>query len=435
MISKHGLSTFFVKGNANMNYKPSKFNYNFQIDEKTVGLYNTFTQALAALRLEEFSALEHGGDLLPAADQRSCIENGFLVPEGRNENALLDQARADGILNSNTAVYRILTTSACNARCFYCYENRNQAISMDRKTATQVARFIQERSGNTSVRVQWFGGEPLLNPEIIEYMTKLLKQQISGNNLQFSIITNGSLINDELIHKMTSDWNISQIQITLDGTEKEYARRKNYVGLADPFRAVLQNIQLAIQSGIRTVIRLNYDYNNYLDILQLIERLGRTLPHAENLRVYAYHLYSTDSQNPVDQSRKEEWFTIQDALILHRFTTPEQAFSLWTRRTRCFACQTKGFVITPEGVLFKCPMAMADSNAKVGDVWNGITNKAAMARWCNIELKTQCRTCVFMPICQGGCRAGELGYSSEVCFPQKEFLDEVLRKRLWGQNT
>lgn len=263
----------------------------------------------------------------------------------------------------------------------------------------------------------------------------LLRQQVGDSNIQFSIITNGSLINDELIHKMTRDWNISQIQITLDGTDKEYAKRKNYVGLADPFRTVLQNILLAIQTGIRTVIRLNYDYNNYSDIVKLIDLLGETLPHAENLRVYAYHLFSADTKNPVDQNREKEWLAIQNALILHGFTTPEQAFSLSTKRTRCFACQTKGFVITPDGVLFKCPMAIADANAKVGDIWNGITNEAVMDCWCNIELKTQCHTCVFMPVCQGGCRAGELGYSSERCFPQKEFVDEMLRQRLRRPNA
>lgn len=352
-----------MKGTANMNYILSRYNYDFQVDEKNIGIYNTFTQALAVLRLDEFLVLKQDYSLLPIKTQHSCIENGFLVPEERQETALLDQARINGILNSKTAIYRILTTSACNARCFYCYENRCQTGSMNKKTATQVVRFIQAHSGNSLIQIQWFGGEPLLNTEIIDYITMLLKQQVDNSYLRFTITTNGSLINKELIHKMLNDWSISQIQITLDGTAQEYAKRKNYIHLEDPFETVLRNICWTIQSGIRTVIRLNYDYNNYKDILQLIEQLGNTLPHVENLQVYAYHLYSNDPRNFSDQHRKEEWFAIQNALILHGFKTLKQSHSLWTKRTRCFACQTKGFVVTSEGTLFKCPMAIMDINA------------------------------------------------------------------------
>lgn len=412
-----------------MDYKPSKFNVTFFVDQDITGVYNTSSRSLIGMSSEEVNALKSGGTTLSEEAKKICLENGFLVPMATNENKLLDQVRTEGLLHNKVAIYRILPTTACNARCFYCYEDHQQSISMDQATARQTVKFIQACSNNMPVHIQWFGGEPLLNLGVIDYLTQLLQQQRENHNLEFSIITNGSLLDTSIIKKMKFDWDISDIQITLDGTAQEYAKRKRYIKLSNPFDVVLRNISMAVESGLRTTIRLNYDFENYRDILQLIGQLGKVLPHTKNMRIYAYHLFEARPQSNKDEAHEEEWFAIQDALISQGFTTPKQSFSLPLKRTRCFACQTKGFVVMPDGTLFKCPMAINDPSAKVGDVWHGVTNSDIMARWCNTEIEPQCQDCALLPTCQGGCRAGELGYSSERCILQKDFAEKILLRR------
>lgn len=414
-----------------MKYKLSKFNYVFNIDNRTMGIYNTLSKALIGLDMQEYEQLYmYSSNEISVDKEKIYLDNGILAPYIKNENNVVNKTRIESIISNRVAVYRILPTSDCNARCFYCYEDKRNAVYMNKEIAKQVCDFISENSENRPIKIQWFGGEPLMNTEIIDYITSLLTEKYDNDRISFSMISNGSLINEDIVQKMLNSWKISDIQITLDGTTNEYNKRKNYFDLKNAFEIVKNNILLLVNNGIKTHIRLNYDYNNYLDIINLIEELGKILPHLNNLDVYGYHLYGSNNDNIVDVKKKDEWFAIQNALIKHGFSTPLDAFSLKRRRSQCFACQTNGFVILPTGDLYKCSMSINDSSAKIGDIWNGITNYKSLESWCHTDLKEKCVDCVFLPICQGGCRAGDLNYSSEVCFVQKDFIDDVLRERI-----
>lgn len=414
-----------------MKYKLSKYNYIFNINNETMGIYNTLSKALVGLDLQEYKQLEgYSEHSISKEKEQIYLENGILIPYFKNENSAVNKARINSIINNKLSVYRILPTSACNARCFYCYEDKRKASYMDKTTAEQVCKFVIEQSDDYFIKIQWFGGEPLMNTDIIDYITSTLREQYNDNKIIFSMISNGSLINDKIAEKMINEWKISNIQITLDGTMQEYNKRKNYIGISNAFEIVKNNILLLANKGIKINIRLNYDYENYIDILNLIEELGHLFSHINNLNVYAYHLYGANNNYPIDTRKREEWFTIQNALIKNGFLTPQEAFCLKRRKSQCLACQTNGFIITSNGELYKCSMATNDSSAKVGDVWNGIINYKALESWCNPGLNEKCADCVFLPICQGGCRAGTLNYSSEVCFVQKDFIDDVLRERV-----
>ena len=129
-------------------------------------------------------------------------------------------------------------------------------------------------------------------------------------------------------------------------------------------------------------------------------------------------------------SERDEWFAIQTALMENEFLSPVEAFSLRTRRVQCYACSSKSFVVMPDGELFKCTLSMKNASERVGNIWNGITNYDVMNKWCNTSTAERCTSCCFLPICQGGCRAGFLDYTSDLCFPQKNFVDAVLRERV-----
>jgi radical SAM protein with 4Fe4S-binding SPASM domain len=302
---------------------------------------------------------------------------------------------------------------------------------MNRATADQVCEFIST-VGKGKIKIEWFGGEPLMNTDIIDYISCRLREKLGDDNVAFSMVSNGSLINSEIIKKMNSKWNIRKIQITLDGTEQEYGRRKKYANSNNYFQTVIKNIIQMADNGIYTSVRLNYDANNLQDILSLIEYLNSFLPRTKYLSVYAYHLYGNSKVQTLDITKQDCWFAVQNALVNAGFLTPLKAFALHQRTTQCSACAVDGFVISPNGELYKCTMAMDDNNAKFGDIWGGITNYSAIEQWCNPSLEERCFKCEFLPICQGGCRASafSFNYTSETCFVQKEWVDDLLRERV-----
>ena len=89
---------------------------------------------------------------------------------------------------------------------------------MNFECANKIVKFILEHKDVEKVNINWFGGEPLLNIPIIEYIT----EQLRKNRIHFKaiIITSGYYIDKVDIITLKEKWNVENIQITLDGTKE-----------------------------------------------------------------------------------------------------------------------------------------------------------------------------------------------------------------------
>ena len=110
-------------------------------------------------------------------------------------------------------------TTTCNARCFYCYENPMKKMPMTIDMAERVARYIMKKAPdkNRTVGLRWFGGEPLFNMKVIDYICEGLTENGIYFNSYFT--TNGYLFDDDVIQKAIEIWHCVSCQITIDGTE------------------------------------------------------------------------------------------------------------------------------------------------------------------------------------------------------------------------
>lgn len=414
-----------------MKYKPSAFNYYFSISAGITGIFNTLSGSIIGLPDNDCAKLRDDSSTLDTDSQNLLASSGFLVPYSLNEYDAVHMKRIQSILNNDVSFDRILTTLDCNARCFYCYERKSKHEYMDLSVAEQTAKFILDHINERRCVIQWFGGEPLMNTKVIDLISSMLREKLNDEKIRSVMITNASLADAEIIRRMKESWNLYLLQITLDGTSEEYGHRKNYISVKDPFGLVIRNIKNILRSGIKVSVRLNYDRNNYLNLCELVKYLKSEGFHKEkNFTIYSYPIFSTGQNITPNVSGKEEWFAIQTALMKNEFLTPKEAFALRTRRTQCYGCSSKSFIVMPNGELFKCTLSVKNPAERVGDIWNGITCCEAINRWCNTSVMIQCNTCCFLPICQGGCRAGVLDYTSDLCFFQKNFADDVLRERI-----
>ena len=86
------------------------------------------------------------------------------------------------------------------------------------------------------------------------------------------------------------------------------------------------------------------------------------------------------------------------------------------------------------GNLFKCSLTLNDSKACIGSVKNGIIPNTEYFKWVNAELPEKCYKCLFLPLCQGGCKAGYLGYVEHHCNNLISELNEYLEYKIVHQN-
>ena len=188
---------------------------------------NTLSHQMIEIDKEEYNVLCHNNNS-PLTER--LVNAYFLVPYEHNDFELKNQYFSLLPLFVNKkglTSFVIMPTMDCNARCFYCFEHGMRRYPMTDKTAQDVADFIIKKSLSQKIKILWFGGEPLYNQSAIDIITNKL---ISENReFKSTMITNGYLFDMEIVERAKNNWNLKNVQITLDGTEEVYNRCKNYI--------------------------------------------------------------------------------------------------------------------------------------------------------------------------------------------------------------
>ncbi len=388
-------------------YVPSVFNY-IQNYDRTV-LFNTLTRCFTCINDEELKYLNQNTILVDAANCNSVlkelIELRFLVPEGFDETALYEEIYETQYImmpKEGIRLYKIFTTTACNARCFYCFEQGIEVATMDDKTTDALFEYIMKTKKDGTVKLYWFGGEPLCNHRTIYRICELLRE--AGVEYSSDIVTNGSLFTPQMVQDAAELWNLKTCQITLDGMKEEYERRKNYKGVfPNAFETVIDNIRCLLDAGVRVQIRMNLDIKNIDSILQLKDFLKEQFGHYPNVTIYPAMIYESWFGYSDEQSKEQRALLLDawehakeivDAEELRSKSTLGTNLPMWY----CMANSPSSVVVDPKGRLFTCQNY--DVKMCYGDIWNGITNQEIYDAWKhNGSPAEKCRNCVLLPEC------------------------------------
>lgn len=329
-------------------------------------------------------------------------------------------------------IITIYTTTACNARCFYCFEKGIKPLTIKKEDCKKLSTAIINSNTAKNLHITWFGGEPLLNTYAIDEITKQLKSYCIKNGIKYtsSIITNASLVNTEIAKKMRDDWNIKSVQVTLDGCEKKYNKIKNYADNSD-FKKVIKNIKTLTNYIKKPTIRINFDKHNLKDTLKLVKYL-----YNENLRsdkIYIYFAPITSNKGN-DRSKKElnkQYKKIFKTLIKYGYLKDFNYFHFHFAREHCQAENPICYCLFPNGNVAKCQREKPsmsqisiyekDFLQKLNQSWKDFSKKK------NIE---ECKNCKARPLCAGGCKIHNYQNLTknhcDVCFMYKDCFDAIL---------
>ncbi len=306
----------------------------------------------------------------------------YLVPKEHNDKELVDEVRAvvacmsipEGIVG-----YTILTTTDCNARCFYCYERNFEKVAMNRQVALDTAEYIKKTAGK-KIKLHWFGGEPLFHIPAIDVITAELKR--AGVNFVSVLTSNGYLVTDDVIKKAVNSWNLKGIQITLDGTEKVYNHRKAYANSSgSAFQRVIGNIEKLLQAEISVVVRLNLDMKNARDLYDLSDYLADQFASYEKFGVYAFYIFEEKTADALGYSFDDTYGELEKlrSYLLEKGLMRRGKVGNTIKASHCMADKDSSIVISPSGELFKCEHIGLTKNC--GTIYTGVCDQEIVEYW------------------------------------------------------
>ena len=371
-------------------------------------LHNVVTGRLVILEHSEAEVV----DKLPLKYKpvmEELVEGHYLVPERYDEHQQVVNLRQilwkleDSQSTAGIVSFTILPTTACNARCYYCFEHGCKSATMTEQTANDVVDYIVKNCGeDRKVFITWFGGEPTIASRRIDQISGELLE--NGINYSSCMITNGYLFDEEMVKRAKDLWHVQYLQICVDGTETTSNKAKAFIGVKDsPYERVMQNIGFLLSNEIAVILRMNFDLNNYNEFKDLCKEVAKRFKGNQLLSVAAHPIIGEYQDHDGKKNHgSDEWFTeemveltnISRIMGLSRNGRPLPNMNI----RMCGACREDSVVITPEGGIAKCPEKFTD-NQLVGNVLTGVVHHELVQEWKAVADYRMCTDCKLFPCC------------------------------------
>ena len=410
-------------------WRPMVYTLPVSVEEGLL-LFNTLTRSMVLLEPQEAAALSATG-----VPSKELLQNWFYVPEGFDDKTLATEVRniAKELIPVHPPItsYTVFTTTDCNARCFYCYEKGIAKKTMETDTAHEVASYIVRHAGKKQVKIQWFGGEPLYNKEVISLICQDLKD--AGISFVSGMISNAYLFDEALVKEAKNEWNLIGTQITLDGTEEVYNKAKAYIypGV-NACRRVLDNIHLLLEAGIFVRIRLNMDLYNADNLIALAKELCQEYKDVRGLCIYSHPIAAEHLSNAALHNAEKRKLLYQKKAQLQQLIdmaglSDRKPLHRSVQVNQCMADDDSCITILPDGNIGKCEH-YGDSGF-IGHISKEEFDKDAVLPYKKTRPELEaCQTCPFYPTC---IRLDKCVWT-EVCYPemQEELMTQTRKSIL-----
>lgn len=325
----------------------------------------------------------------------------FIVEDDFDERAILKEER-DSFVHALEFKTTILPTFECNYNCWYCVQE-HEPVVLDYTRFDLIMKHIKKYLLENTIHeyvLSWFGGEPLTQPKVIEYIAPKLISFCEEHKIDFSsgITTNGALLNIDNI-KLLQKCKVDYYQIAIDGDEKTHNKNKQDSLSDSSFRLILNNIVnlLRINSEAKVTLRINYTLAT-LKSDTLVTDITRYIPkeYRNRILVDLQKVWQVKEQNvSILLLRK-----LQEKLVEYGFELSIQhVFSM------CYVEKEHYNMFYYNGGVEKCDKrpigklrGYLDPNGDI--IWK---EKPVFSDYDLFDEKCVCNNCHYYPLCYCGC--------------------------------
>lgn len=340
---------------------------------------------------------------------------GYIVDKDLDELSLVLLQREIARHDMSSLGFTIAPTMDCNMCCPYCYEKK-QASYMNEQTQEAVINFIKAHldayKNAKRLHISWYGGEPLLHKNAIYNLSKKIIAMCEDRKMSYnaSIVTNGVLLDVETAKELAENCKVSRAQVTVDGLGDYHNKKRILKSGEDSYSIIINNLEAA-KEYLQISVRVNVDKQNAGQLEPLAKVFFDEHGWYENPRIYFAPIENYENSCITDETclNLPEFAKINVNMtkVLYAFNSDATRKELYPQRNlvHCAAEGSHGYVIDPDGDLYKCWLDVGNKSLKCGSIDKPFLVTAEYARWVLSELPQKCKECEYLPICCGGCAA------------------------------
>lgn len=403
--------------------KKSHYNIIVPLEDEYV-LYNTLRGTLTIIDEEIYTVLTTGEGPQHIIDMLHR-QGALLKNENKNETDMLQthlkkkktQPLKTGYRGSDIGTVEFLNfiiTHECNLDCTYCYKKTDPCSGhMEQSVAEKGIAFAQkeiEKNSPDTLFVSFYGGEPVLNKEVMFYTADALEKicTTQGVTCMIKIFTPGTLLDKKFLDTL-SQYTVADIHITVDGPESVHNAQRVYPDTTSSFDDILKGAELAESMGFNVILRVNIS-KKHPDIIPFLKKL--------KTRIKTAHIYLGTTEPRMDYCThyySSYGFPGKSDLFTNIISTAAShgieilPFGAGIHFSLCASTTPYFHIIDVDGRVYKCMSLVGRTRHAVGTVRaDGTLNKTPVyTEWLTRDPLNipQCSQCILFPVCRGGCSA------------------------------
>lgn len=321
----------------------------------------------------------------------------------------------------------------CNLRCKYCFASTGnfggQRNMMSLEVGKKAIDFLISESGNRkNLEIDFFGGEPMMNFDVVKGIIEYARQKEKehNKNFRFTLTTNGLLLNDENIKYINE--NMQNIVLSIDGRKEVNDRMRIRIDGSGCYDDILPKFKYVAESRNQdnyyvrgTFTRENMDFSN--DVLHLadegfrqisVEPVVAAKDSGYDLREEdlprLFEEYEKLAYEYVKRRKEGNWFN-----FFHFMIDLTQGPCIVKRLTGCGSGH-EYLAVTPEGDIYPCHQFVGNEKFKMGNVKEGVLNRDIQNYFknSNVYTKKECDSCWAKFYCSGGCAANSYNFHKDI---------------------
>ncbi|SHF33464.1 uncharacterized protein SAMN02745164_02263 [Marinitoga hydrogenitolerans DSM 16785] len=419
--------------NKSQKYKHSKFNVEIKKDDTWI-IFNTYTHGMLELNEEYYKNYKNFYIENPKIEEK-FIEYGMWIDKELDEIDRLRYIHNKNKFDNKIFSLTIKTTNNCNFLCSYCYQSHNKKM-MENNTINSIKKWIDKTILENQIEIlniHWFGGEPLLNLNVIIEIENYIQDNYKDVNFFSNLTTNGFLLTKDNILKLKNT-KIKTIQITLDGDKEQHNKSRILRNRKGTYDQIIKNILLLLDiwPEVDIILRLNINKNNENIENYLYELKNYKILSKENVMLHfneakKFDINYTNEDIFYNDIKEYSKVLLKIYITLLRYGKKIPFYDI--KGYNCGFDRINTFLVETDGTLYHCTSSEKEKVFEMGYIDNNgdlnLNEKNYYKKILRNPFSGECLNCKVLPWCMGGCFLLETKKLKK-CIPEKYILNDLI---------